>query len=90
VAGDVGHTFDDIERASRLLRQRYAKVIWTTGNHELWTTHRDRVQLRGAARYQALVQMCRDHGILTPEDDFAIRQGPTGAPLAIAPIFSTL
>ena len=37
VAGDVGETFGDIEKALRLLRQRYAKVIWTPGNHELWT-----------------------------------------------------
>jgi 3',5'-cyclic AMP phosphodiesterase CpdA len=57
VAGDVDETFGDIEKALRLLRQRYAKVIWTPGNHELWTLRRDPVQLRGEARYQALVQM---------------------------------
>jgi 3',5'-cyclic AMP phosphodiesterase CpdA len=58
VAGDVGDTFGDIERVLRLLRQRYAKVIWTPGNHELWTLQQDPVQLRGEARYQALVRMC--------------------------------
>ena len=56
VAGDVGDTFGDIERVLRLLRQRYAKVIWTPGNHELWTLQQDPVQLRGEARYQALVR----------------------------------
>ncbi len=86
VAGDVGQTFAEIEWALRLLRQRYATVIWVPGNHELWTTDRDRIQLRGKARYEALVQMCQDNDILTPEDRFAIWQGPTG-PITIAPLF---
>jgi 3',5'-cyclic AMP phosphodiesterase CpdA len=86
VAGDVGQTFDDVERVLHTLRRRYARVIWAPGNHELWTTHHDRVQLRGEARYQALVRMCRDNGILTPEDEFAVWEGSTG-PLTIAPIF---
>jgi hypothetical protein len=63
--GDVGETFGDSEKALRLLRQRYIKVIWTPGNHELWTHQQDPVQLRGEARYQALVQMCQDHDIIT-------------------------
>jgi 3',5'-cyclic AMP phosphodiesterase CpdA len=86
VAGDVGETFADIEEVLRLLRQRYAKVIWTPGNHELWTRHQDPVQLRGEARYQALVQMCRDNNIVTPEDEYAVWPGPSG-PVTIVPLF---
>ena len=86
VAGDVDETFADIEKALRLLRRRYAKVIWTPGNHELWTLRNDPVQLRGEARYQALVQMCQENDILTPEDEFAIWPGPTG-PMTIVPLF---
>jgi 3',5'-cyclic AMP phosphodiesterase CpdA len=86
VAGDVSHNFHDIERVLRLLRQRYFKVIWTPGNHDLWTTQHDPVQLRGDARYQALVQMCRQNNILTPEDEFAVWSGPSG-PLTIVPLF---
>jgi 3',5'-cyclic AMP phosphodiesterase CpdA len=86
VAGDVGETFGDIAKTLRLLRQRYAKVIWTPGNHELWTLSQDRVQLRGVARYQALVQMCRDNNIVTPEDEFVVWPGPTG-PMTIVPLF---
>src|ERR1700682_1735383 len=71
-AGDVDDTFSKIEKALSLFRRRYAKVIWTPGNHELWTLREDPVQRRGAARYQALVQMCRHNDILTPEDEFAI------------------
>jgi 3',5'-cyclic AMP phosphodiesterase CpdA len=86
VAGDVDDTFSKIEKTLSLLRRRYAKVIWTPGNHELWTLRDDPVQLRGAARYQALVQMCRDNDILSPEDEFAIWPDPSG-PITIAPLF---
>ena len=86
VAGDVGETFGDIVRVLQLLRQRYGKVIWTPGNHELWTHQQDPVQLRGVARYQALVQMCRNNDILTPEDEFAVWPGSTG-PMTIVPLF---
>jgi 3',5'-cyclic AMP phosphodiesterase CpdA len=86
VAGDVGETFGDIEKVLQLLRRQYARVIWTPGNHELWTRDQDPVQLRGNARYRALVQMCRKNDILTPEDEFAVWPGPTG-PLTIVPLF---
>jgi 3',5'-cyclic AMP phosphodiesterase CpdA len=86
VAGDVSETFSDIEKSLQLLRQRYAKVIWTPGNHELWTLREDPVQLRGQARYQALVQMCQDSDILTPEDEFAVWPAPSG-PITIVPLF---
>jgi 3',5'-cyclic AMP phosphodiesterase CpdA len=86
VAGDVSDTFGDIERVLRLLRQRYAKVIWTPGNHDLWTLQQDPVQLLGEARYQALVRMCQDNGVVTPEDKFAVWLGPAG-PMTIVPLF---
>jgi 3',5'-cyclic AMP phosphodiesterase CpdA len=86
VAGDVGEIFGETESALRLLRQRHAKVIWAPGNHELWTHREDPIQLRGDARYQALVQMCQDNDILTPEDEFAVWPGPTG-PMTIVPLF---
>jgi 3',5'-cyclic AMP phosphodiesterase CpdA len=86
VAGDVGEIFGDIEQALRLLRQRYATVIWAPGNHELWTHKDDPVQLRGEERYQALVRMCRENGVHTPEDEFPVWPGVAG-PVTIAPLF---
>ena len=86
VAGDVDDTFSRIEKTLSLLRSRYAKVIWTPGNHDLWTLRDDPVQLKGVARYQALVQMCRDNDILTPEDKYAIWQDQSG-PVTIVPLF---
>lgn len=86
VAGDVGEIFGDIERALALLRSRFAAVIWAPGNHELWTHPSDPVQLRGVERYRALVRMCRDNGVLTPEDDYPVWDGP-GGPVTVAPLF---
>jgi 3',5'-cyclic AMP phosphodiesterase CpdA len=86
VAGDVGEQFADIERTLAALRGRFGSVIWAPGNHELWTLPADPVQLRGLARYQALVRMCRDLGVVTPEDDFPVWRGPDG-PVIVAPLF---
>ena len=35
VAGDVGEQAVDVERVLRFLAGRFAKVIWTPGNHDL-------------------------------------------------------
>lgn len=87
VAGDVGERFSDIEAALAQLRDRFRKVIWAPGNHELWTHPRDPVQLRGVARYDALVGMCRDLGVVTPEDEYPVWSGPDG-PVVVAPLFT--
>ncbi|MEU4221897.1 metallophosphoesterase [Actinoplanes sp. NPDC026623] len=86
VAGDVGERFADIEATLRSLRERFATVIWAPGNHELWTHPGDPVQLRGVARYDALVRMCRDIDVVTPEDEYPVWQGPDG-PVVVAPLF---
>jgi 3',5'-cyclic AMP phosphodiesterase CpdA len=87
VAGDVAERSDDIAWALRLLAQRFARVVWTPGNHELWTPREDPVQLRGEARYRYLVQLCRDLGVVTPEDPYPVWPGPAG-PVAVAPVFT--
>jgi hypothetical protein len=52
VAGDTGELTPDIEWALALLSERFATVVWTPGNHELWTHRDDPVQLRGEERYR--------------------------------------
>jgi 3',5'-cyclic AMP phosphodiesterase CpdA len=86
LAGDVGELYPDIEWALRILSERFATVVWTPGNHELWTRRKDPVALRGEARYLALVELCRGLGILTPEDSYPVWKGP-GGPVTIAPVF---
>jgi len=87
VAGDVGELFADVGLVLASLANRFAKVIWTPGNHELWTLPSDPVALRGAARYEALVTVCRRFGVVTPEDEFPVWDGP-GGPVTVAPVFT--
>jgi 3',5'-cyclic AMP phosphodiesterase CpdA len=86
VAGDTSEKLGEIRWALATLSERYAKVIWVPGNHDLWTPKSDQVQLRGAERYERLVGICRDLGVLTPEDPYPVWDGP-GGPVTIAPLF---
>jgi 3',5'-cyclic AMP phosphodiesterase CpdA len=86
VAGDVAERADDVLDTLALLAQRFATVLWVPGNHELWTRTKDPVTLRGEQRYRHLVQGCREHGVLTPEDPFPVWTGP-GGPAVVAPLF---
>ena len=87
VAGDVGEVFADVGFVLASLANRFARVIWTPGNHELWTLPSDPVAVRGVARYEALVKVCRRFGVLTPEDEFPVWHGP-GGPVTVAPLFT--
>ena len=86
VCGDVSDNLADVEWALGLLAGRFAKVIWTPGNHELWSTSDEEPQLRGERRYHRLVEICRREGVLTPEDPYPVWLG-LGGPLTIAPLF---
>ncbi|MFJ6925890.1 metallophosphoesterase family protein [Streptomyces nigra] len=86
VAGDVAETVDDVTWALKTLAGRFRRVVWVPGNHELWTHPKDSVRLRGTARYEHLVEVCRDLGVTTPEDPYPVWDGP-GGPVAVAPLF---
>ncbi|MDQ3933892.1 MAG: metallophosphoesterase [Actinomycetota bacterium] len=86
VCGDVGELVADIEWGLGTLARRFEKVLWVPGNHELWTTPSDPVQLRGEARYRHIVRYCQDNGIVTPEDPYPVWSGP-GGPVVVAPLF---
>jgi len=86
VAGDVAERVEDVEWALGLLASRFAQVVWVPGNHELWTHNSDSVRLRGVARYERLVEVCRSLGVLTPEDPYPVWDG-VGGPVRVAPLF---
>ncbi len=86
VAGDVGEKFADIEWALGVLAERYDRVVWAPGNHELWSRPADPPAPRGAQRYALLVEMCRRLGVVTPEDPYPVWDAPEG-PVTIAPLF---
>lgn len=86
VAGDVAEKVADIRWALETLAGRFAKVIWAPGNHELWTHPKETLTLRGVERYDHLVALCRELGVITPEDPYPVWDGP-GGPVVVAPLF---
>jgi 3',5'-cyclic AMP phosphodiesterase CpdA len=87
VAGDVADTVADVEWTLRLLRERFARVIWAPGNHELWTPPHETETARGEERYRRLVEVCRGLDVLTPEDEYPVWTAPDGEELVVAPLF---
>ena len=96
LGGDLGETEEHLRVALEIAVTRFAKVFWVPGNHELWTlpartsgpagtsgTWGDR--LRGEARYLRWVAVCREYGVLTPEDPFAVWPGE-GEKTVVAPL----
>jgi 3',5'-cyclic AMP phosphodiesterase CpdA len=86
VCGDVADHLDRVEWALGLLCERFARVIWVPGNHELLSHRDDSSGLRGEARYRHLVELCGRLGVLTPEDPYPIWDGPEGR-VRVAPLF---
>ncbi len=79
---------DHLAWAFETLVQRFARVIWVPGNHELWSVPGPDAAppLRGLDRYHALVALARSHRVITPEDDYPLWDG-AGGPCRIAPLF---
>lgn len=69
LAGDLGETVEQLQFVFEKLGPRFKRLVWVPGNHELWTVPREST-LRGAAKYMELVRLCREHGVLTPEDPY--------------------
>jgi 3',5'-cyclic AMP phosphodiesterase CpdA len=86
VCGDVADSAANLVWALRLLRERFSTVIWVPGNHELLSYPDDPLRLRGERRYRHLVELCRQAGVVTPEDPFPVWDGP-GGPVLVAPLF---
>jgi 3',5'-cyclic AMP phosphodiesterase CpdA len=86
VAGDISNAIERIEQTLSLLADRFERVFWVPGNHDLWTWGNDPGDVRGEARYLELVERCRALGVGTPEDPFAVWNGP-GGPVTVVPMF---
>lgn len=89
IAGDVGHRPESLLAAIEILAPRFARLIWAPGNHDLWTAAGagGGPELRGEAKYMHLVGLCRERGVLTPEDPYAEVQ-VEGQTYALAPLFT--
>ncbi|TMQ26254.1 MAG: metallophosphoesterase [Deltaproteobacteria bacterium] len=86
LGGDLGETEDHLRFTFEVATARFARVLWVPGNHELWTLPRDPSRLRGEPRYLRCVEICRDHGVLSPEDPYPVWPGD-GPTCVLAPLF---
>lgn len=86
LAGDVSESVEQMDFALQLLTRRFAQVFWTPGNHDLWSMPNGDGGLRGEAKYQQLVALCRSYGVRTPEDPYAHWSG-AGFEATLAPTF---
>jgi 3',5'-cyclic AMP phosphodiesterase CpdA len=84
VAGDVAESEELVIDALAVLSARFARVVWTPGNHELWTLP-GRESARGEHKYLRLVERARRLGVLTPEDEYP--DWPGGGGIVVAPLF---
>ena len=89
IAGDTGETPAHLDFVLRTLQPRFAQLIWTPGNHDLWTPRTLPSAQRGVAHYDRLVRLCRSYGVLTPEDPYAKwpGDGPTRAIVPVVTLF---
>jgi hypothetical protein len=85
VAGDVAERPEHLVLALETLTSRFARVIWTPGNHDLWCPPDATDRSRGQARYDELVAICRRFDVLTPEDPYVVWPGDPGT--FIVPMF---
>lgn len=93
LAGDVGEGEEQLELALETLVPRFAHLLWVPGNHDLWTRPTSltgKPRLAGEPLYRRLVEICREHGVTTPEDPYPVfpgARGTDGRPIRIAPLF---
>jgi 3',5'-cyclic AMP phosphodiesterase CpdA len=89
LGGDLCERAADLTFVLDTLGPKFRRLIWVPGNHELWTMRED--PLRGVAKYDHFVSLCRERGVLTPEDPYPTWPGDEGddgeQPLVIAPLF---
>jgi predicted phosphodiesterase len=83
VAGDVADRPENVALGLRILTERFARVIWVPGNHELWSVGLGAP--RGVARLEQVCDAARSAGAHTVEDGW-IRWPGEGPPRAIVPL----
>ncbi|KAF1937456.1 metallophosphoesteras-like protein [Clathrospora elynae] len=88
LCGDVGESAEHCRIAFVKFKECFRQVFWVPGNHELYTLPSDKEHgARGEDKYIECVEIAREFGVLTPEDDYTLWEGE-GGPCLIAPIFT--
>ena len=86
LGGDLGETGEHLRFVFDTLGPRFRRLIWVPGNHELWTSREGGQPISGEEKYQHLIDLCREHGVLTPEDPYPVWEGE-GGPHRVVPMF---
>jgi predicted phosphodiesterase len=81
LAGDVCETEEQLISCLDSLLPKFRRLFWVPGNHELWTTVENGP--RGEEKYDRMVGLCRERGVLTPEDPFESCEGHVVVPLFV-------
>src|SRR5689334_5717035 len=85
IAGDIGESIEHLRLALSILTKRFARLLWVPGNHDLWVNPTQPQEPRGETKYNMLVSLCRDYGVLTPEDPYM--RWPGEGSYLLAPLF---
>lgn len=88
LCGDIGESEEHLRLAFTQAIACFRQVFWVPGNHELYTLPSQKEHgARGVQKYMECVEIAREFGVLTPEDEFTLWKGE-GGPCLIAPIFT--
>jgi len=87
LAGDIGETQEHLEFALSVLSRKFEKILWTPGNHDLWTVPLNDRGLKGEDKYLKLVSICHKYEVITPEDEYPVYQD-NDKKYCLAPIMS--
>ncbi|KAF2790234.1 metallophosphoesteras-like protein [Melanomma pulvis-pyrius CBS 109.77] len=88
LCGDVGESAEHLRLAFTQATACFRQVFWVPGNHELYTLPTQKGHgARGVSKYEECVDIAREFGVLTPEDEYTLWEGK-GGPCLIAPIFT--
>ncbi len=87
-AGDLCTSVRHLREALDHLCQKFARVFWVPGNHELWSSKcgPGGRMVHGEEKYNLLVSVCREYGVFTPEDPFPVWESEDHAHV-VAPLF---
>ena len=71
----MGESLEHCREAFSQATQHFKQVFWVPGNHELYTSSsptlsEEEKALKGEAKYLACVDVAREYGVLTPEDEY--------------------
>lgn len=82
LGGDICNTREQLAEILPVFVEKFARVIWVPGNHELWVNGNGETSVD---KYHALVDICRQFNVVTPEDPYPLWEGE-GGPCLIAPL----